>query len=90
MSRKPSVTRSAVFGPVRSMTALVTTVVAWTITSVTAPGATLAFLSTESIARKKPISRLSGVVRVLSTTVWPDALRRTTSVKVPPISTARA
>ena len=90
MSRKPSVTSSAVSGPLRSITALVTTVVACTTTSVTAAGAIPAVFSTASMAAKKPSSRLFGVVSVLSTKVRPSLPRNTTSVNVPPISTAIA
>src|SRR3954465_15158418 len=49
-----------------------------------------ALLSTASTARKNPISRLSGVVSVLSVHAWPALLRNTTSVNVPPISTGIA
>src|SRR3954470_22734325 len=90
MSRNPSVTSSAVSGPLRSITAFVTTVVACTSTSVTAAGLMPALFRTASTAVKNATSRLLGVVSVLSTQARPLLSRSTTSVNVPPISTAIA
>src|SRR5438045_670775 len=64
-------------------------VVAWTIGAVMSAGATPALPSAPVTPRRTPSRGLAGVVSVLSTTTAPEAAsRRTTSVKVPPMSTA--
>ena len=71
------------------MRALVMSVVAWTIGAVISLGATLAFARSWVTPVRTPSSGALGVVSVLSTTTRPEAAsRRTTSVNVPPISTA--
>ena len=71
----PSVVISAVGGPLRSISALVTTVVAWTTTPSNRAGATPALASITFTPRKKPSSRSWWVVRVLSTVSAPVARR---------------
>ena len=86
-SRKPLVVTSAVFAPLRSMMALVARVVPCTIRP-TWPGSILASFS----ARRMPSSTpSSGAVLVVSTLTEKRAsgVSSTTSVKVPPMSTAR-
>ena len=78
----------AVMSPLRSISELVTTVVACTTTPLTSAAPMPAFFKTECTPAKKPSSRLRGVVRVLSTTSAPVEARSTMSVKVPPMSTA--
>ena len=71
------------------MSALVINVVAWTIGAVISPGRTPALASTVADTGRTPSSGAAGVVSVLSTTTRPEAASsRTTSVNVPPMSTA--
>ena len=73
----------------RSINALVMSVVAWTIGAVMSAGWTPALSSTSRTPRRTPSSGAAGVVSVLSTTTRPDAASSsTTSVNVPPMSTA--
>ncbi len=80
---------SAVGWPLRSIRALVTTVVACTTTPSTASAVMPAFAKVRSTLRKKPSSKSWWVVSVLSTNSEPSEPRSTASVKVPPMSTAR-
>ena len=89
MSAKPRVKTIAARGPLRSISALVTTVVACTIAPPTSAGVSFALASTAWTPSKKPRNRSSGVVRVFSTNRFGPA-RSTTSVNVPPMSTASA
>src|SRR4029453_1829242 len=86
-SRNPAVVISAVAAPLRSINALVASVVPCT-TSPTSPGGHLA---SARIARTPSMTPRSGAPVVVRTLVaWlPAAVSRTTSVNVPPISTAR-
>ena len=88
-SRNPSVTRSAVFAPVRSMRALVARVVPWMRRSIS-PGAIPAVRIASPTAATTPTSGASGVVSTLAVTMLsPPPVSRATSVNVPPTSTAR-
>ena len=85
-SRNPSVVTKAVFAPLRSINALVARVVPWK-TSVTAEAGTLACASTAVAPSSTARSGASGVVKSFNWS-WPPTCSSTTSVKVPPISTA--
>ena len=89
VSPKPLVVTSAA-RPVRPwISALVMSVVAWTMGAVISPGRTPALARREATPRRTPSSGAAGVVSVLSTTTRPDAASNsTTSVNVPPMSTA--
>src|SRR4029453_14170939 len=86
-SRKPSVVTSAVRAPLRSIRALVASVVPCT-TSPPSDGGHLASARMDRTPSITPRSGASGVVRTFM--AWALSSRsRTTSVNVPPISTAR-
>src|ERR1051325_8905159 len=86
-SRKPSVVTRAVRAPLRSMRALVASVVPGT-TRPTSAGGHLASARMDRTPSITPRSGASGVVRTFM--AWASSsLSRTTSVNVPPISTAR-
>src|SRR5262245_61133884 len=86
VSRKPSVAISAVRAPLRSMIAFVAKVVPWMITS-TAPSDSPASFSNPRTPVMTPSSGAAGVVSTFLVCRAPAA-STTTSVKVPPISTA--
>src|SRR4029450_9231893 len=86
-SRKPAVVTSAVRAPLRSIKALVASVVPWT-TSPTVDGGHLACARMVRTPSITPRSGASGVVRTFM--AWAlSSISRTTSVNVPPISTAK-
>ena len=84
-SRKPSVTTSAVRAPLRSISALVASVVPW-MTRPISPGAAPARPSAVPMPSSTPRSGASCVVSTLVETCAAP-LSSTTSVKVPPTST---
>ena len=86
-SRKPSVTTSAVLAPLRSMMALVASVVPWMI-SPSSAGLMPDCFSTSSIPVSTPSSGARGVVSTFTLVSLPCQSRQR-SVKVPPISTAK-
>src|SRR5215470_16586809 len=88
-SQKPSVRSSAVGRPLRSISTLVTIVVACTTIPSTSRGPIPAAFITFATPAKNPSSRSWGVVSTLSMVSTPEECRSTMSVKVPPISTAR-
>ncbi len=85
MSRIPSVVTNAVRAPLRSMSALVASVVPWTKTE-TSDGGSPAAASTRRIPSSTPTSG-AAVVSTLAVS-RPAGLSRTTSVNVPPMSAA--
>src|SRR5262245_33470491 len=89
VSAKPALVTSAAGAVLRSINAFVTSVVACTIGARTSEGAMAALASAAVTPRFTPSSGRLGVLNVLSTTTRPVApSRRTTSVNVPPMSTA--
>ena len=84
-SRKPSVVTSAVRAPLRSISALVASVVPW-ITSATSAGATPQVSIAWARAWRTPSSGASGVVSTFAV-IRSGPRSSTISVKVPPIST---
>src|SRR5882724_12641783 len=87
MSRKPSVAMRAVTAPLRSMMALVASVVPW-MKRVISPGATPMSSSNSSVPAITACSGAWGVVSTLRVQRCAPA-STTMSVKVPPMSTAR-
>ena len=89
VSPKPVVVTKPARPTLPSINALVMSVVACTIGAVISLGVTPAFAKSWRTPVRTPSSGAEGVVKVLSTTTRPDARSmRTTSVNVPPISTA--
>ncbi len=86
-SRKPSVTTSAVLAPLRSMMALVASVVPW-MTKPSSAGLILVCLRISSMPVSTPSSGARDVVSTLTLVSLPFHSRQR-SVKVPPISTAK-
>ena len=84
-SRNPSVVTSAVRAPLRSISALVASVVPW-ITSATSSGATALASIAWARAWRTPSSGASGVVSTFAV-IRSGPRSSTISVKVPPIST---
>src|SRR3954447_3519213 len=89
VSPKPAVVTIPARPILPSINELVISVVAWTIGAVISAGCTPALLSSCRTPERTPSSGAAGVVRVLSTITRPSAaLISTTSVNVPPMSTA--
>src|SRR5579864_477534 len=89
VSPNPSLMTSAARASLPSISALVTSVVAWTTGARTSPGSIPARWRALSMPRLTPSSGRSGVLSVLSTTTRPvSPSSSTTSVNVPPMSTA--
>src|SRR5579864_3582351 len=89
VSPKPSLVTRAARATLPSISALVTSVVAWTTGERTSAGAMPARARALVIPRLTPSSGRIGVLSVLSTTTRPvSPSSSTTSVNVPPMSTA--
>ena len=89
VSPKPVVVTKPARPTLPSINAFVMSVVACTIGAVMSLGVTPALAKSWRTPVRTPSSGAEGVVKVLSTTTRPDARSmRTTSVNVPPISTA--
>ena len=86
-SRNPSVVKSAVLAPLRSISALVASVVPWMIKP-TALGSTPAAAVTWRTAASTPSSGARGVVRIFAVK-RASPTSSATSVNVPPMSTPR-
>src|SRR4051794_15212429 len=90
VSPKPVVVTIAALPVLPSISALVMSVVACTIGAAMSDGCTPALASNWVTPARTPLSGRDGVDNVLSTTTRPlSASSRTTSVNVPPMSTAR-
>src|SRR4051794_6629309 len=89
VSPKPAVVTIPALPILPSINELVISVVAWTIGAVISEGCTPALFSSWRTPERTPSSGAAGVVSVLSTITCPSAaLISTTSVNVPPMSTA--
>ena len=89
VSPNPAVVTTPARPILPSISALVISVVAWTIGAVISAGRTPALASSWRTPVRTPSSGAAGVVSVLSTTTRPVAASSsTTSVNVPPMSTA--